>query len=269
MSKYREAKWWSDVTQSMRMQDVIMDIDARLSALEEVAHTPSEAECKPQETGTPERAEPYDYTIWSVGTIALELVAVGVGYSNHSRDDLIAELERRIEADKPQDRPDESILPAVKCCACQQWVNIHQTSRRRINDRPVDLCHKCREALQVAQLPAPAASEPTSDGLFVQEQGEMISPYGHKYISHRYLLATPAHIRQAAVAMGLLDTPRQKAAEKLLHATIMGVEKEGTLSSVAYSLNVYADKLKQCEMFHGEKRLCEMAAVLEAAKGEQ
>lgn len=72
--------------------------------------------------------------------------------------EVVAELERRIaEAAKPQDRPDESILPAIKCVACQQWVSIHQASRRRINDRPIDLCNMCREALQLYK---PAPSEP-------------------------------------------------------------------------------------------------------------
>lgn len=100
MSKYNQDEWYSAVTQNMRVQDVIIDMDARLSAIEDVAHTPSEAECKPQEAGMPV----YDHagfpmSYYTLHDLVRQLHNPTPGFTA-SADVIEAELERRIEAAK-------------------------------------------------------------------------------------------------------------------------------------------------------------------------
>jgi hypothetical protein len=81
--------------------------------------------------------------------------------------------------------------------------------------------------------------------------------------------ATPAQVRAEAVAMGLLDTPRQKVAEAFLHQALLFneiIKDEYAYGNVADRLRWIANRLEAQQQTAYDLR--RMAAVLEEAAKE-
>jgi len=199
------------ITLEHRIYDDDDGIVRRVNALEDVAHTPSEAECRALDFTPEEMGLEAPYEGQTVAELIHEVAidqALGVIRRNDTEKVITGIIERRIEAAK-------------------------------------------------------SAPEPTSEGLWARKDD------GFNIGTYYYDKATPAQVRQAAVDAGLLDTPRQKVAEAFLHALCGAGDANGWERPYKDNAEYLHAIAKAVNVACWGNDLHRMAAVLEAAKGEQ